>query len=88
MEIENFIVEELITFLEGLGDYDADIHAQTLREQKNVKANNYHYRDGKKIYKDRKCAICDRIMSNPRPDRKTCSVNCRKELSRNRKASQ
>lgn len=87
MEIENFVVDELITFLEGLGDYDADIHAQTLREQKLAKDNDYHYRNGKKVYKDRKCAICDKMMSNPRPDRKTCCARCRKELSRSKKRS-
>ena len=80
MEIENFIVDELILFLEGLGDYDADIHAQTLREQKN-QLPQFSYQNGVKIYADRKCAICDKMMRNPRPDKKTCGARCRRELS-------
>jgi hypothetical protein len=46
----------------------------TEREFKNV--------DGKKVRMERECLICGVMMFNPRPQKKTCSAACRRELSR------
>lgn len=82
-KVDKTILEQVIDFLNNLGDDEGEMWAKDLKKEIEIsKHPRIYFENGKKVYPDRDCLICGATMKNPRPDRKTCSNSCRRELCR------